>query len=176
MLRSMYSGISGMKVNQTKLDVIGNNISNVGTTSFKSSRARFSDMLSQNVSDAMAPSNNQGGVNASQVGLGVQLASIDSVMTQGMMQPTGRALDVAIDGDGFFMVSKGPAIYDGTLEVNHRAGAHNITAQSLVNSGSEIMYSRDGSFILDEQGNLLTGDGFRIMGYSLTNDDSSQEA
>ena len=93
MLRSMYSGISGMKVNQTKLDVIGNNISNVGTTSFKASRARFSDMLSQNVSDAMAPSNNQGGVNASQVGLGVQLASIDSVMTQGMMQPTGRALD-----------------------------------------------------------------------------------
>ena len=176
MLRSMYSGISGMKVNQTKLDVIGNNISNVGTTSFKSSRARFSDMLSQNVSDAMAPSNNQGGVNASQVGLGVQLASMDSVMTQGMMQPTGRALDVAIDGDGFFMVSKGPAIYDGTLEVNHRAGAHNITEQSLSNSGSEIMYSRDGSFILDEQGNLLTGDGFRVMGYSLTNDDSSQEA
>ncbi|EOR27212.1 flagellar hook-basal body protein [Clostridium sartagoforme AAU1] len=176
MLRSMYSGISGMKVNQTKLDVIGNNISNVGTTSFKASRARFSDMLSQNVSDAMAPSNNQGGVNASQVGLGVQLASIDSVMTQGMMQPTGRALDVAIDGDGFFMVSKGPAIYDGALEVNHRAGAHNITAQSLSNSGSEIMYSRDGSFILDEQGNLLTGDGFRIMGYSLTNDDSSQQA
>lgn len=176
MLRSMYSGISGMKVNQTKLDVIGNNISNVGTTSFKSSRARFSDMLSQNVSDAMAPSNNQGGVNASQVGLGVQLASIDSVMTQGMMQPTGRQLDVAIDGDGFFMVSKGPAIYGATLEVNHRAGAHNITEQSLSNSGSEIMYSRDGSFILDEQGNLLTGDGFRIMGYSLTNDDSAQLA
>ena len=176
MLRSMYSGISGMKVNQTKLDVIGNNISNVGTTSFKSSRARFSDMLSQNVSDAMAPSNNQGGVNASQVGLGVQLASIDSVMTQGMMQPTGRQLDVAIDGDGFFMVSKGPAIYDGRLEVNHRAGAHNITEQSLSNSQSEIMYSRDGSFILDEQGNLLTGDGFRVMGYSLTNDDSAQQA
>lgn len=176
MLRSMYSGISGMKVNQTKLDVIGNNISNVGTTSFKSSRARFSDMLSQNITDAMAPSNNQGGVNASQVGLGVQLASIDSVMTQGMMQPTGRQLDVAIDGDGFFMVSKGPAIYGGTLEVNHRAGAHNITEQSLSNSGSEIMYSRDGSFILDEQGNLLTGDGFRIMGYSLTNDDSAQLA
>ena len=176
MLRSMYSGISGMKVNQTKLDVIGNNISNVGTTSFKSSRARFSDMLSQNVSDAMAPSNNQGGVNASQVGLGVQLASIDSVMTQGMIQPTGRQLDVAIDGDGFFMVSKGPAIYDGKLEVNHRLGAHNITEQSLSNSGSEIMYSRDGAFILDEQGNLLTGDGFRVMGYSLTNDDSSQDA
>ena len=176
MLRSMYSGISGMKVNQTKLDVIGNNISNVGTTAFKSSRARFSDMLSQNVSDAMAPSKNQGGVNANQVGLGVQLASIDSVMTQGMMQPTGRSLDVAVDGNGFFMVSKGPEISNGSLEVNHRAGAHNITSQSLANSNSEIMYSRDGSFILDEAGNLLTGDGFRVLGYSLTNDDSAQEA
>ena len=174
MLRSMYSGISGMKVNQTKLDVIGNNISNVGTTGFKSSRARFSDMLNQNVKQAMAPSQNQGGVNASQVGLGVQLASIDSVMTQGMMQPTGRSLDVAIDGEGFFMVSKGPAIYgDGQLEVNHRPGTHTITDQSLANSGSEFMYSRDGSFILDNEGNLLTGDGFRVMGYSLTNDDSS---
>ncbi|WP_374111505.1 flagellar hook-basal body complex protein [uncultured Clostridium sp.] len=176
MLRSMYSGISGMKVNQTKLDVIGNNISNVNTTSFKSSRARFSDMLSQNVSDAMAPSNNQGGINASQVGLGVQLASIDAVMTQGTIQPTGRQLDVAIDGDGFFMVSKGSSIYGNSLEVNHRAGAHNITEQSLSNSGVEIMYTRDGSFTLDEQGNLLTGDGFRIMGYSLTNDDSSHSA
>ena len=176
MLRSMYSGISGMKVNQTKLDVIGNNISNVGTTSFKSSRARFSDMLSQNVSDAMSPANNKGGVNASQVGLGVQLASIDSVMTQGMMQPTGRSLDVAIDGSGFFMVSKGPIINDGALEVNHRAGSHGITSQSLGSANTQIMYSRDGSFILDQEGNLLTGDGFRVMGYSLTNDDSSKEA
>ena len=176
MLRSMYSGISGMKVNQTKLDVIGNNISNVNTTAFKSSRARFSDTLNQSVSDAMAPTNSQGGINASQVGLGVQLASIDSVMTQGNIQTTGRQLDVAIDGDGFFMVSKGSAIYGNSLEVTHRAGSHNVTEQSLTNSGVEMMYTRDGSFILDEQGNLLTGDGFRIMGYSLTNDDSAQSA
>ncbi|MGL5085236.1 MAG: flagellar hook-basal body complex protein, partial [Clostridium sp.] len=174
MLRSMYSGISGMKVNQTKLDVIGNNISNVGTTSFKSSRTRFSDMLSQNVSDAMAPSASVGGRNSSQVGMGVQLAGIDSVMTQGMMQPTGRSLDVGIDGDGFFMVSKGPAVFDGSLQVNHTQGQHSITDQSLAQSGSEVMYSRDGAFTLDESGNLLTGDGFRVMGYSLTNDDSSQ--
>ena len=176
MLRSMYAGISGMKVNQTKLDVIGNNISNVNTTAFKASRARFSDMLNQNVSNAMAPSNNQGGINSSQVGLGVQLASIDSVMTQGNIQPTGRQLDVAIDGDGFFMVSKGQTMYGNTLEVTHRAGSHNITEQSLTNSGIEMMYTRDGSFTLDEQGNLLTGDGYRILGYSLTNDDSAQSA
>lgn len=177
MLRSMYSGISGMKVNQTKLDVIGNNIANVGTTGFKSSKARFQDMLSQNVKDAMAPSTNQGGVNSKQVGLGVQLASIDTVMTQGMLQPTGRSLDLAIDGDGFFMVSKGPAVYgDNTLEVSHRVGSHNITSESLSSSGSSVMYSRDGSFILDESGNLLTSDGYRVMGYGLTNDNNGVEA
>ena len=176
MLRSMYSGISGMRVNQTKLDVIGNNISNVGTTSFKSSNARFSDMLSQSVSDAMSPSNNSGGINAKQVGLGVQLASISTVMTQGTMQPTNRALDVAIDGEGYFMVSKGPQIFDGSLQVNHQAGSHTITEQSLQNSTSQIVYTRDGAFTLDEEGNLLTSDGSRILGYSLTNDDSSKEA
>ncbi|HEY5524492.1 MAG TPA: flagellar hook-basal body complex protein, partial [Clostridium sp.] len=144
MLRSMYSGISGMKVNQTKLDVIGNNIANVNTTGFKSSRARFADTLSQNVSDAMAPSQNAGGTNASQVGLGVKLASIDSVMTQGSMQTTGRALDVAIDGNGFFMVSSGPSVSkDGTLQVSN-TGSHTVTDQSIQTSGSQLMYSRDG--------------------------------
>lgn len=173
MLRSMYSGISGMKVNQTKLDVIGNNIANVGTTAFKSSTVRFQDMLSQSVKDAMGPTANQGGINAAQVGLGVQLASIDSVMKQGNMQPTGRSLDVAIDGDGFFMVAKGGAIYgNNTLEVTHTAGSHAITAQSLSNANTELMYSREGAFSLDEAGNLITSDGYRVLGYSLTNDDT----
>ncbi|MGL4774133.1 MAG: flagellar hook-basal body complex protein [Clostridium sp.] len=177
MLRSMYSGISGMKANQVKLDVIGNNIANVGTTAFKSSRVTFNDMLSQNAGDAQAPSVNMGGTNAMQVGLGVQLSSIDTVMTQGNMQPTGRSLDVAIDGEGFFMVSRGPVINgDGTLEVNHKNGNHSLTEQSLSSSGSELLYSRDGSFILDEQGNLLTSDGYRVMGYSLTNDDNGSSA
>lgn len=177
MLRSMYSGISGMKVNQTRLDVIGNNISNVSTTGFKSSRARFSDSLYQNVSDAMGPSQNLGGVNANQVGLGVQLASIDSVMSQGNLQPTGRALDVAIDGNGFFIVSSGPAVDgDGTIAVTHRNGNHGVTPQSLQSSGSKLMYSRDGSFVKDTDGSLLTGDGYRVMGYSLTNDDSTRDA
>ncbi|WP_300386313.1 flagellar hook-basal body complex protein, partial [Clostridium sp.] len=176
MLRSMYSGISGMKVNQTKLDVIGNNISNVGTTAFKSSTARFSDMLSQNVSDAMAASNNKGGINASQVGLGVQLASIATVMTQGTMQPTNRALDVAIDGEGFLMVSKGPKIFGNNLQVNHQIGSHTITEQSLLGSSNQMMYTRDGALTLDEEGNLLTGDGYRVLGYSLTNDDNAQAA
>lgn len=177
MLRSMYSGISGMKVNQNKLDVTGNNIANVGTTAFKGSRVTFSDMLSQSSSSAMAASLNKGGVNAKQVGLGVQLASIDRIMTQGMMQSTSRALDVAIDGNGFFMVSSGPSISgDNSLQVNHQVGTHNVTAQSLAQSGAEVMYTRDGSFVLDDQGNLLTTNGNRILGYSVTNDDNSKSA
>lgn len=169
MLRSMYSGISGMKVNQTKLDVIGNNIANLGTTGFKSSTVKFQEMLSQNVSDATAPTANKGGVNAKQVGLGVQLASIDTVMTQGMLQPTGRSLDIALDGAGFFMVSKGPESFgNNDISLSHKSGAHTIT-----NSGSsEMMYTRAGTFILDQSGNLLTSDGYRVMGYPLTNDDN----
>lgn len=177
MLRSMYSGISGMKVNQTKLDVIGNNIANVNTTSFKSSRANFSDLLSQSSSSAQAASTTKGGTNAMQVGLGVQLASIDKIMTQGSMQTTNRALDVAIDGEGYFMVSTGPAIAgDGTLEVSHKEGTHSLSAQSLQGSGAQISYTRDGSFVRDNEGNLLTSSGYRVLGYSLTNDDSSMGA
>lgn len=178
MLRSMYSGISGMKANQTKLDVIGNNISNVGTTAFKASTAKFKDMLSQNINGATSPTSSQGGRNASQVGLGVQLSSIDTIMTQGNLQTTNRSLDVAIDdgyGNQFLMVSKGPEIYgDSTLEVSQKAGSHGISDQSLSSSGSEVMYTRDGGFILDRDGNLLTSDGYRVLGYSLTNDDNTQ--
>ena len=170
MLRSMYSGISGMKVNQTKLDVIGNNIANLGTTGFKSSTVKFQDMLSQNMADATAPTANQGGINSQQVGLGVQLASIDTVMTQGMLQPTGRNLDLALDGGGFFMVSKGPEVFGGDdLQVSHKPGAHTLSSND---SGSEMMYTRAGTFILDQAGNLLTSDGYRVMGYPVTNDDN----
>ena len=169
MLRSMYSGISGMKVNQTKLDVIGNNIANLGTTGFKASTVKFQDMLSQNMGDATAPTNSQGGINAQQVGLGVQLASIDTVMTQGMLQPTGRSLDVALDGGGFFMVSKGPQVFgNNDISISHKPGAHTVSE----NENSEMLYTRAGTFILDETGNLLTSDGYRVMGYPLTNDDN----
>lgn len=174
MLRSMYSGISGMKANQTKLDVIGNNIANVNTTSFKSSRATFSDLLSQTTSSAQASSATKGGVNGKQVGLGVQLASIDRIMTQGSMQSTSRSLDVGIDGNGYFMVSTGPVISsDSAIEVSHKAGSHTVTSMA---GGTSISYTRDGSFTLDNEGNLLTTDGYRVLGYSLTNDDSTQAA
>lgn len=162
MLRSLYSGISGMKVNQTKLDVIGNNIANVGTTGFKNARVRFEDMLSQNVSQALAAGVNQGGVNPRQVGLGVQLAGIDTVVSQGMMQPTSRNLDVAVDGDGYFMVGSGQQPLDNKSGVT-------LNGDTIVNTnGMNLNYTRDGSFTLDSNGNLLTSDGYRVMGYAAT--------
>jgi len=159
-LRCMYSGISGMKVNQAKLDVIGNNIANVDTTSFKSSRAEFSDMLYQNSSEATAPTTAKGGTNAKQVGLGAQLASINKVMGQGNALSTGRSLDVCVDGDGYLMVSKGPA--NGVIKV---------AANAIVSTGTTVdqtLYTRDGNLTLDQYGNLLTSDGYRVMGYAET--------
>lgn len=172
MLRSMYSGISGMKSNQVKLDVSGNNIANVGTTAFKSSRVRFQDMLSQNTTEAIGPSKNQGGVNGNQVGLGVQVAGIDNIMTQGFMQPTGRNLDVGIDGAGYFMVAKldAPKSNDGGIVVDSEK--HSIVSAN----GMEISFTRDGSFTLDNEGNLLTSDGGRILGYAVHEKDGANSA
>lgn len=155
MLRCMYSGISGMKVNQTKLDVIGNNIANVGTTAFKGSSARFKDMLYQNAGVSTAPTTVLGGTNAKQVGLGAQLSSINKLMTQGNALSTGRSLDVCVDGDGYLVVSKGAV--DGEV-----AGTDPTKAMS------ETLYTRDGNLTLDYQGNLVTADGHRVMGYYLT--------
>ena len=106
MLRSMYSGISGMKNFQTKLDVIGNNIANVNTYGFKKGRVNFKDLVSQSIAGASAPllENNLGGVNPKQVGLGAQLGTIDTIDTQGSLQTTGRSLDLAISGDGYFVL------------------------------------------------------------------------
>src|SRR5690606_28522714 len=108
MLRSMYSGVSGMRGFQTKLDVIGNNIANVNTVGFKAGRVMFSDILSQTVSGVTAPEEGvSGGVNAKQVGLGVTLSSIDTVHTAGSAMTTNQASDLRIDGDGFFVLSAG---------------------------------------------------------------------
>ncbi|ABK61700.1 flagellar hook protein FlgE [Clostridium novyi] len=171
MLRSMYAGISGMKVNQTKLDVTGNNIANVSTTGFKSSRVRFKDMLSQNMGEAVGPGRNQGGVNGKQVGLGVQVAGIDTVMSQGMMQPTSRNLDVAMDGTGYFIVAK------GALPESNAGGIAVSESEHTMSGGAfQVNYTRDGSFTLDHQGNLLTSDGYRVMGYAINEKDSTGNA
>lgn len=165
MLRSMYSGISGMRVNQTKLDVTGNNIANVGTTAFKGQRVRFQDMLSQNAGRALGASLNMGGVNPKQVGLGVQLAGIDTMVSQGMMQPTGRNLDMAVDGEGYFMVARGPVAFDGSSDDSKISVVDNTIEKT---NGRDVLYTRDGSFTLDSEGNLLTSDGYRVLGFSVT--------
>lgn len=167
MLRSMYSGISGMKVNQAKLDVIGNNIANVGTTAFKSSSVRFKDMLYQNAGEATSPTSTKGGTNAKQVGLGAQVSSINKVMGQGNALSTGRSLDVCIDGDGYLVVGSGIVDYSST------GGTPVSSTNELSGGNTSILYTRDGNLTLDKDGNLLTADGNRVMGYLLTATDSN---
>lgn len=161
MLRSMYSGISGMKVNQTKLDVIGNNIANVSTTGFKASRTQFKDMLYQNAGYASNPSTTKGGTNSKQVGLGAQLSSINKMMSQGNAQSTGRSLDVCVDGEGYLVVCAGPV--DGDVTVDATTGAMSAGTKAM----TQTAYTRDGNLTLDENGWLLTADGYRVMGYAI---------
>ena len=169
MLRSLYSGISGMKVNQTKLDVIGNNLANVSTTAFKGSRVKFSTTISQTLGSASAASDSLGGVNGKQIGLGAQISSIDKIMSQGSMQSTSRSLDVAVDGSGYFMVATGPALTGGntdaiTIKDN---GVENMPANN------SLAYTRDGSFVLDNEGNLLTSKGYRVLGFAMKTNDNN---
>lgn len=167
MLRSLYSGISGMKVNQTKLDVIGNNLANVSTTAFKGSRVNFSTTISQTLGSASAASDSLGGVNGKQIGLGAQISSIDKIMSQGSMQSTSRSLDVAVDGSGYFMVATGPALTgdakDSITIVNNGVGT--------MPANSSVAYTRDGSFVLDNEGNLLTSKGYRVLGFAMETTD-----
>lgn len=155
MLRSMYSGISGLKNFQTKLDVIGNNISNVNTYGYKKERTIFKDLISQTQSGASAPTPTRGGVNAVQVGLGSQLAAIDTIHNAGSMQTTGRTLDMAISGDGFFMVA------DSMGEPDPVTG-------EIVDPGYEnVLYTRAGNFYMDKNGYLVNGDGKYLVGHGL---------
>lgn len=131
MMRSLYAGVSGLKNHQTRMDVIGNNISNVNTYGFKSERVTFQDMLSQTMSGAAAPQENKGGVNPKQVGLGMMIASIDKIFTQGSLQTTGKETDLAITGDGLFILR------DGDKKFYTRAGTFNIDRDgTLVNPGN----------------------------------------
>ena len=120
MMRSLWSGVSGLKNHQVRMDVIGHNISNVNTHGYKAERVNFMDMISQTISDAAEPQENIGGVNPKQVGLGMTIAAIDKLMTQGSLQTTGKNTDLAIAGDGFFVIK------DGNKEYYSRAGFFDI--------------------------------------------------
>jgi len=138
MMRSLYSGVSGMQNHQTRMDVIGNNISNVNTTGFKRGRVNFQDLLSQQMSGAAKPTDELGGVNPKEVGLGMNIASIDTIHTQGSLQTTGVQTDVAIQGNGFFTMK----------------------------SGEKSYYTRAGNFGVDNEGTLVNpANGMRVQGW-----------
>ena len=138
MMRSLYAGVSGMQNHQTRLDVIGNNVANVNTTGFKRGRVNFQDMISQQMSGAASPTTEVGGVDPKEVGLGVTVAAIDTVFTQGNLQTTGVSTDVAIQGNGFF----------------------------ILKNGEESFYTRAGAFSLDSEGTLVNpANGLRVQGW-----------
>jgi flagellar hook protein FlgE len=142
MLRSLFAGISGLRANQTMLDVTGNNIANANTTGFKASTVVFSDTLSQMLTASSAAGGGRGGTNAIQVGLGVQLAATSTNFNQGSAQTTGRVTDLMISGDGFFVLADGDQSY----------------------------YTRAGAFTFDEDGVLTAPNGMRVQGYALDAD------
>ena len=141
MMRSMYSGVSGLRVHQTRMDVIGNNIANVNTVGFKSGRVVFSDVFSQLSRGASGPNldTGRGGTNPMQIGLGANVYAIDNLMMRGSVQRTDNPTDIAIDGEGFFVVRGG--MYD------------------------TYKFTRAGNFSLDAIGNLITPSGMNVMGW-----------
>ncbi len=143
MMRSLFSGVSGIKVHQTRMDVIGNNIANINTIGFKSSRTTFSDMFSQLQRAASAPTDSQGGINPRQIGLGVNVESIDLMFADASPQQTGKNTDLALSGNGLFVLKNGDQSY----------------------------YTRNGAFMFDEDGYyVLPGSGLRVQGWNATSD------
>ncbi|HAN0587472.1 TPA: flagellar hook protein FlgE [Campylobacter jejuni] len=147
MMRSLWSGVSGLQAHQVAMDVEGNNISNVNTTGFKYSRADFGTMFSQTVKIATAPTDGRGGSNPLQIGLGVSVSSTTRIHSQGSVQTTDKNTDVAINGDGFFMVSD-----DG---------------------GLTRYLTRSGDFKLDAYGNFVNNAGFVVQGWNINWDTQS---
>lgn len=146
-MRSLWAGVSGLQAHQIAMDVEGNNIANVNTTGFKYSRANFSDLLSQTAKIATAPQGELGGKNSMQIGLGTQISSVTKIFKQGSIQTTDKNTDLAIQGDGFFVVSP-----DG---------------------GKTYKYSRNGDFSFDAEGNFVEGNGYIIQGW-MKNDTTGQ--
>lgn len=142
MMRSLYSGVTGLRSHQTKMDVIGNNISNVNTVGFKASRVIFQDIYSQTVAPASAATANTGGTNPQQIGLGVQLGTIDVLDTESSSQYTGNTLDLAIDGDGYF----------------------------VIRDGGSYTYTRAGNFYTDSENYLVDSNGNYVTGYEVETD------
>jgi len=162
MLRSMYSGVSGMRAFQTKLDVIGNNIANVNTVGFKAGRVMFKDILSQTVAGVTQPEEGAlGGVNSKQIGLGVTLSTIDTIHTPGSAMTTNVATDVRIDGDGFFAVKPSPE-----QEVPYLTRAGNFTLDA-----NRQLVNGDGMFVISAEGEPIVL-GEEVTAFSIAADGS----
>ncbi|MDR0316632.1 MAG: flagellar hook-basal body complex protein, partial [Treponema sp.] len=139
MMRSLFSGVSGLQNHQTRMDVIGNNISNINTTGFKRNRVNFQDILYQQLQGAARPTEEIGGVNPKEVGLGMSVASIDTIHIQGSFQTTGVGTDLAINGTGFFI---------------------------LDNAGKQL-FTRAGTFSVDSAGLMVNpANGMRVQGWT----------
>ncbi len=146
MMRSMFSGGSGLKTHQTKMDVVGNNIANINTVGYKRSTVTFNEMLNQQIRGASAPSSNFfGGTNPMQVGFGVTVGSIDVVRSAGSLQPTGRSMDMSIEGEGYFVIGL----------------------------GSDNYYTRAGNFGFDSENNLVASNGMKVKGWTAAVDASN---
>jgi flagellar hook protein FlgE len=158
MMRGMYAAISGLEAHQTMLDVTANNLANVDTIGYKAQRTTFVDELSQMISGASGPNGNNGGTNAKQVGLGVQVGSIDNMMTGGSQQSTGSPLDVYIQGEGF-------------LQVGNGAPNSSSLTSNLPNS---VQYTRAGNLTLNNQGYLCSQSGQYVVGSTATGASGSQ--
>ncbi len=151
MMRSMFSGVSGLRAHQTRMDVIGNNVANVNTVGFKSGRVTFSEIFSQTLQGASAPDSatGRGGTNPMQIGLGLGVGSVDTLTTRGSLQRTDNPTDMSIEGDGFFICKGG--------------------------SADTFKFTRAGNFGIDKLGNLVTGGGLNVYGWQALKTDGSGE-
>jgi flagellar hook protein FlgE len=148
MYRAFTTAVTGLQANQTRMEVIGNNIANVNTTAFKANRATFEELFAQTIRGAGEPTGNRGGTNAMQIGLGAQVLSIDTIHSQGALQTTGKNTDIAIQGKGFFV---------------------------LKDSQGARLFTRDGNFSLDAQRRLVTNNGLLVQGYGADNKGTIKE-
>jgi flagellar hook protein FlgE len=141
MMRSMFSGVSGLRAHQTRMDVIGNNVANVNTVGFKSGRVTFQEVFNQTLRGAGAPDAalGRGGTNPMQVGLGIDVGAVDTLMTRGSLQRTDNPTDLSIEGEGFFIVRSSNA--------------------------DTYKFTRAGNFGLDKLGNLVSGSGMNVYGW-----------
>lgn len=151
MMRSMFSGVSGLRAHQTRMDVIGNNVANVNTVGFKSGRVTFQEIFNQTLKGASSPdsSTGRGGTNPMQIGLGLGVGAVDTITTRGSLQRTDNPTDMSIEGDGFFICKGG--------------------------SADTFKFTRAGNFGIDKLGNLVTGSGLNVYGWQALKTDGSGE-